>query len=76
MVEALLFGTPAIAVEDWMIPDMDPPRMASIPFDFVRKTLNAELTDTVEEVLTKGHVVEYRGETLSLQAYSDAWFSQ
>ena len=32
MVEALLFGVPAIAVVDWTIPDRNPPRLASVPF--------------------------------------------
>jgi hypothetical protein len=76
MVEALLFGVPAVAVTDWTIPDRDPPRCSEVPFDFVLKTTKAELTGALRGVLSGGHSVSYRGRRVSLQEYSDLWFSR
>lgn len=76
MVEALLFGVPAISVVDWLIPDQTPPRHASVPFDFVRRSRRSELSKDLSDVLTHGHQLNYRGENLSLEKYSDLWFSQ
>lgn len=51
LIEASLHGVPSVAVVDWPIPDCDPPRMASVPFDHVRKIGRADLRATVEEIL-------------------------
>ncbi len=51
LVEALLLGVPGIAVEDWLIPDAEPPRPACIPFDFVIRTRREQLRATAEHAL-------------------------
>lgn len=76
LIEALLFDCPGIGVEDWIIPDEVPPRMASIPYDFVRKIKKAALKDTVHDILTNGHHVDYRGKSLSMKEYSEHWFAK
>lgn len=51
MIEGLMFGKPSIAVSDWLIPDTEPGRFASIPFDCVYKCKKKELRETVERFL-------------------------
>lgn len=51
LTEALLLDVPGIAVTDWLIPDTNPPRAASVPYDYVIKTVKADLRRTVEHVL-------------------------
>lgn len=51
MAEALMFGIPSIAIEDWLIPDMIPSRYASAPFDYVYKCKKKYLLKNVEDVL-------------------------
>ncbi|KAF0815041.1 hypothetical protein IGB42_00118 [Andreprevotia sp. IGB-42] len=51
LIEASLYEVPSVAVSDWLIPDREPPRFASVPFDHVRKTTRAQLRDTVEAIL-------------------------
>ncbi|MFQ6405300.1 tetratricopeptide repeat protein [Methylophilus sp. 'Pure River'] len=51
LTEALLLDVPGIAVTDWLIPDTNPPRPASVPYDYVIKTVKADLRRTVEHVL-------------------------
>lgn len=53
LIEALLLDVPGVAVTDWLIPDTNPPRPASVPFDFVTKTTKAELRPTVEAILAE-----------------------
>ena len=47
MAEALMFGKPSVAVTDWMIPDEDPPRPASVPMDYVIKCEKKDLREKV-----------------------------
>lgn len=54
MIEALMFEKPSIAVMDWLIPDEQPPRFASVPFDCVYKCKKAELREYVERILFEG----------------------
>lgn len=51
LTEALLFGKSSIAVMDWLIPDVNPPRYSVVPIDYVYKCKKAELRKTVEMVL-------------------------
>lgn len=53
LTEALLLDVPGIAVTDWLIPDTHPPRPASVPYDYVIKTVRADLRQTVEQVLAQ-----------------------
>lgn len=54
MVEGMIFGKPALAVEDWLIPDTEPSRFASIPYDDVYKCKRVNLRETVETLIAKG----------------------
>lgn len=51
MIEALMFAKPSIAVTDWLIPDTQPSRFASVPFDCVYKCKKVELREFVENIL-------------------------
>jgi len=53
LIEALLLDVPGIAVMDWLVPDQVPPRVPSVPFDFVTRTEIASLRRTVEEILAR-----------------------
>jgi hypothetical protein len=53
LIEALLLDVPGVAVMDWLIPDSTPPRMASVPFDFVIKTRRDALRTTVDDILAR-----------------------
>ncbi|RLA07968.1 MAG: hypothetical protein DRQ51_04330 [Gammaproteobacteria bacterium] len=52
LIEGLLLDIPAVAVTDWRIPDCSPPRLPSIPFDFVIKTAKKELNKTILNILS------------------------
>lgn len=51
LTEALLFGKSSIAVTNWLIPDVEPPRFSAVPFDYVHKCRKEELRETAEKVL-------------------------
>lgn len=53
MIEAMLLHKPSIAVTDWMIPDTDPARPASMPFDCVLKCKKVQLREMAEKLLGK-----------------------
>lgn len=57
MAEALMFGKPSVAVTDWMIPDEDPPRPASVPMDYVIKCEKNDLREKVLSIMN--HSEEY-----------------
>ncbi len=50
MTEAMLFGVPSIAVVDWLIPDSNPKRFASVPFEYVYRCRKVELREYVEKI--------------------------
>lgn len=54
LMEALMFGRPSIAVEDWLIPDTRPARFACVPFKSVYKCEKAGLRKLVEQLLAGG----------------------
>lgn len=54
IIEGAMFGKPALVVEDWLIPDVDPSRFANCPFEDVYKCTKASLRDTVEGLLAEG----------------------
>jgi len=49
MAEALMFHKPSLAVIDWLIPDTQPSRFASVPMDYVCKCKKVELREYVEK---------------------------
>lgn len=51
LIEAILMGIPSVAVMDWLIPDVEPPRPPKVPFDFVIKTVKKDLSDCVLDIL-------------------------
>lgn len=51
MVEGMMFGKPALAVEDWLIPDTLPKRCASIPYEEAYKCKKAGLREAVEKLI-------------------------
>lgn len=51
MTEALIYNKPSIAVIDWLIPDTNPSRVASVPFDYVCKCKKVELREKIEKIL-------------------------
>lgn len=53
LTEALLLDVPGVAVTDWLIPDTNPPRPASVPYDYVTKTTKAQLREIVEVILAE-----------------------
>ena len=57
MAEALMFEKPSVAVTDWMIPDQNPPRPASVPMDYVIKCKKNDLREKVLSVMN--HSEEY-----------------
>lgn len=74
LIEASLHGVPSVSVMDWLIPDCDPPRPASVPFDHVRKIKRAELRATVEEILANPQ--RSREEALRLRDYHFSHFGE
>ena len=51
MAEALMFDKPSVAVTDWLIPDRNPPRPASVPMDYVLRCKKVQLREYVEKVI-------------------------
>lgn len=51
LTEALLLGVPPVSVIDWLIPDQNPPRPASVPYDYVIKTTRQQLREDVIRIL-------------------------
>jgi CDP-glycerol glycerophosphotransferase (TagB/SpsB family) len=50
MVEGAMVGCVPIAVMDWKVPDTQPPRAPSVPFEFVNKLNMAELRGFLERL--------------------------
>lgn len=74
LIEAALHEVPSLAVADWLIPDRDPPRFASVPFDHVRKTTRAQLRNTVEAILADPH--QAREDARQLRDFHFSHFGQ
>ena len=49
MLEAFMFHKPSLAVIDWLIPDTNPARPASVPMDYITKCKKVELREYVEK---------------------------
>ena len=70
LVEAMLMGKPSVAVMDWVVPDIDPPRLPEAPFDFVLKTTKKDLSSFVQNVLTN-----YDNFTAKIDEYKNTNFT-
>ncbi|MCF0241849.1 MAG: CDP-glycerol glycerophosphotransferase family protein [Treponema sp.] len=64
LYEAMLLDKPVIAVTDWMVPDVTPPRFPDFPYDFAIKIKKQDLSKTLEIVLQDdkylNKIIEYR----------------
>lgn len=58
LYEAMLMGKTVIAVTDWLVPDVRPPRLPEFPYDFAIKIPKALLTKTVSQVLSNKEYLE------------------
>ncbi|MBQ8118083.1 MAG: CDP-glycerol glycerophosphotransferase family protein [Lachnospiraceae bacterium] len=70
MSEAVMLGKPAISVNNWMIPDVNPSRFPANDYEYVIKTDKEELTDCVARVLNN-----YEKYQMEAKKYSDNHFS-
>ena len=70
LVEAMLMGKPSVAVMDWVVPDIDPPRLPEAPFDFVLKTTKKDLSSFVQNILTN-----YDNFTTKIDEYKNTNFT-
>jgi CDP-glycerol glycerophosphotransferase (TagB/SpsB family) len=70
MMEATLMGKPAVAVTDWLIPDVKPSRYACSVHPFTVKTQKYNLVDTVNKVL-----LDYEKYSTDSKKYCDSNFS-
>ncbi|WP_243156080.1 CDP-glycerol glycerophosphotransferase family protein [Clostridium sp. C2-6-12] len=74
MAEALMFGIPSIAIEDWLIPDCVPSRYASAPFDYVYKCKKIDMLKNVTNILFSENksidIEKHRSELFSLSGDS------
>lgn len=51
LYEAMLMGKPVVAVTDWLVPDVKPPRLPEFPYDFAIKISKNKLKETIFQVL-------------------------
>lgn len=58
LYEAMLLEKPVIAVSDWLVPDVKPPRLPDFPYDFAVHTEKKNLTECVSKVLTDSQYLE------------------
>ncbi|MBO4859273.1 MAG: hypothetical protein J5527_12255 [Treponema sp.] len=62
--EAMLMERNSIAVTDWLVPDVNPPRKPECNYDFVIKTAKKDLRETIIKVLEnkeyKENIQKYR----------------
>lgn len=57
LTEALLLGVSPVSVTDWLIPDQIPPRLASVPYEYVVKTARLNLREDVINILENPNTV-------------------
>lgn len=75
MFEALLFGVPAITVQDWLVPCETPPRRVWPGHEFTIPSTRTELARDIRRVLQNGFDPDRTGNRLPLADYRDRWFS-
>lgn len=75
MFEALLFGVPAISVQDWMVPCETPPRRVWKNHDFAIPSTRAELARDMQRVMEAHRDPASPGAARDLAAHRDRWFS-
>ena len=69
LLEAMFAGKVSVSVTDWLIPDVDPPRLPCVPYEFVIKTQKNKLNSVLLEILNnydeaKKNVLKYREENI------------
>ena len=75
MFEALLFGVPAITVQDWLVPCETPPRRVWKGHEFSLPSTRADLERDIRRVLQSGFDPARFGKAHTLADYRDRWFS-
>ena len=75
LTEALLLGVPPVSVTDWLIPDQNPPRPASVPYDYVVKTTRHKLREDVSKILENPSAVISKVNNDRGQQFSHLGFS-
>lgn len=64
LYEAMLFGKPVIAVDNWMVPDVTPPRLPEFPYDWAVHTNKNDLKNIISKVLSnksyKDNIISFR----------------
>ena len=58
LYEAMLMDKPMIAVTDWLVPDVNPPRLPEFPYDFAIHTEHKFLKQTLKNVLQNNDSLE------------------
>lgn len=58
LYEAMLMDKPMIAVTDWLVPDVNPPRLPEFPYDFAIHTEHKFLKQTLQNVLQNNDSLE------------------
>lgn len=52
LYEAMLLGKPVIAVDDWLVPDVNPPRLPEFPYNWAIHTKKENLLAVLNEVIS------------------------
>ena len=64
LYEAMLLGKPVIAVDDWLVPDLNPPRLPEFPYDWAIHIKKENLKETLHEVINNKNyedkIIKYR----------------
>lgn len=71
MCEATMMGVPAVAVDNWPIPDVRPCRMPECDYDFVFRTKKEQLSEFIDNMIN--NYDKYRTKTIQ---YSRAVFGE
>ena len=54
LTEGLMVGVLPFAVTDWLVPDVSPPRKASVPYPYVTKIEQSEIRGTIQNLMLPG----------------------
>lgn len=72
MCEAVMLGIPAVAVSDWLVPDVTPARMPDCDYDFVIKTPKAQLHECLEDILNNYEYYKRKAEDEGRKTFCNA----
>lgn len=72
MCESVMMGIPAVAVTDWLVPDVTPARMPDCDYDFVIKTPKAQLHECLEDILNNYEYYKRKAENDGRKTFCNA----